>query len=88
MSEFWKTPEGKILSYGIHEHSSGLGYINNAVSFINTLIEKDNVKLEFKDEETKEWFFKCLQNIKDGKVKARDSVDYIYTEIKKLKEDD
>tara|TARA_R110000850_G_scaffold34024_1_gene92221 strand:- start:30292 stop:30561 length:270 start_codon:yes stop_codon:yes gene_type:complete len=83
---FWKTPEGKILSYGIHEHNSGLGYINNSLSIINTLIEQGGIKIQFNDEESEKWFNNSLKRIKEGKVKCRKSMDYVYEEIKKLKE--
>jgi hypothetical protein len=84
MGEFWSTPTGKILSYGIHEHNSGLGYIVNSVSIIKKLINNGSIKLDFEDKESEEYFNKSIDRILLGKVKCRKSIDYIYEEIKKI----
>lgn len=83
---FWKTDEGKILSYGIHEHNSGLGYINNSISLIKKLIERKQINITFKDIEIEDIFNRNFKMLEEGKIKCKESVDYIYKEIKALKE--
>ena len=74
---FWKTKIGKILSYGIHEHNSGLGYIVNNIK----LLEKDllSEKPMFSKKEHKEMF----ESVRKGVEKSKKSIDYIYENIKK-----
>lgn len=89
-TNFWKTPEGKIISYAIHEHNSGLGYIMNNLSFIKLLIENKNIEIkgthesDAVNEKTLKDFHRALERIKDGKVKCKDSMDYVYTKLKEL----
>lgn len=76
---FWKTPEGKIISHGIHEHNSGLGIINNYIRWFEYSLEKGI-------QHSKEEQLEVLARMRDGKVKCRESIDYIYIELKKLQE--
>lgn len=73
---FWKTESGKIMSHGVHEHNSGMGYIINAVSFISE--EFDSGKL------TKESLDKYLDIILKGKIKSQDGMDYIYEKLAEI----
>lgn len=79
MKKFWDTEEGKILMHGIHDHSHGLQYINSALSIIGRTLESEG---ELDVEELK----KDLELIEKGRDKCKDSIDYIYKEIKELKE--
>ena len=82
--DFWKTPEGKIMSYGIHEHNSGLGYIINNLRYIELLIEKGHIEIKGTDENYMKDFNNSLTKIREGKEKCKDSMDYVYTKIKEL----
>lgn len=75
---FWKTPEGKILSHGIHEHNSGLGILQNYIKWFEYSL-KNNI------EHSKEEQLKVLDSMKNAKTKCSESMDYVYEEIKKLK---
>jgi hypothetical protein len=87
---FWKTPEGKIMSYGIHEHNGGLANINHSVEFIKKLIQEGKIKIKGTDEieilndKYIERFMASLERILDGKDKCRDSMDYVYTKLKEI----
>lgn len=74
--EFWKSNEGKILNYGIHEHIHACSRITRNIK----LIKRDFDKL------SKEEIFKKLDIIFESKEKCKGCLDYIYTEIKKLSE--
>lgn len=83
MRGFWKTKIGKILSYAIHEHNSGLGYISNRITFIKDALNSSRVRLEG-DKEYINIITKYFNDIIKAKEKCKKSVDYIYEEIKKL----
>jgi len=85
--EFFKTERGKILSYGIHEHNSGLGIAKNYISLVNILLEKESIILSG-DEETKKLFKDSILKIRESLNKCQSSVDYIYENIKKLEPED
>jgi uncharacterized coiled-coil protein SlyX len=85
--DFWKTPEGKIMSYGIHEHNSGLGHIINNLRYIELLIEKRHIEIKFNDEKYMKDFNDSLVKIRQGKEKSKDAMDYVYTKIKELTND-
>jgi len=76
---FWKTPEGKILGHGIHEHNSGLGIISNYLKHLKYIIENDL-------EKDKDDLLKVLESIEKARIRCRESMDYIYTNIKELNE--
>ena len=82
MSNFWKTKEGKVFSHAIHERNSSLGYIVNAVGYIELLLKSKDVKITFDSEKNKENFYSSLESIRKGKEKCKESVDYAYIEIK------
>lgn len=82
MSKFWKTKTGKILSYGLHEHSSGLGYISTGKSLMDKLIKNGSVTLSFKDKETEEMYTHSFELVLKGKDKCKKSIDYIYENLK------
>lgn len=77
--DFWKTPEGKILSYGIHEHNSGSSYISSAVKIIQRMI---NIGLIQANEEYMKDLLDQLDIILKGKEKQKESIDYIYSQFK------
>ena len=73
---FWKTDEGKILSYGVHEFVGATSLIGAVI----TLITK------YPDQFTKEEIIEKLKPLKDRDLKrANDAIDYIYKEMRKLK---
>ena len=79
MDEFRKTPEGKVLMYGIHEHSNGLCRIGSNLSLLEKYMEKgtvDNEKL-----------LKLIESIVDGQKKCKESIDYIYENIKAINDE-
>lgn len=79
---FWHTKIGKILSYGIHEHNSGLGYIISSLKYVETLEKQGDIVISFKDDKTKERYYKSMALIRSGKEKCKTSMDYIYTKLK------
>jgi hypothetical protein len=85
MSNFWKTPEGKILSHTIHEHSHGLSHIINSIRLIERLVEKG--KITFSDKETEDMLLRSLKSMEDGKIKCKESVDYCYNKFKEKQEE-
>lgn len=74
MTKFWDTEEGKILSHGIHEHSSGLGMIINELNYIELLTKKEKI--------TKNDYEISFNRIKDGRNKCKEAMDYIYNKFK------
>lgn len=79
MKKFWDTEEGKILMHGIHDHSHGLQYINSALNVIMRTIE-------YEEELDVEQLKKDLELIERGRDRCKESIDYIYKELKELKE--
>ena len=73
---FWNTKTGKILSHGIHEHSSGISLIKANLN----LLAKDFVR----DEKcfSKEDHERMMKTCKNSLQKCKDSIDYIYTKLK------
>lgn len=94
MDKFWNTDRGKILSYGIHEHNSGLGHISNSVSYIKNQIEQGTIKIVPNNENKRiaendlKNFNNCLDRILKGREKCKDSMDYVYEEVKKIEKID
>jgi hypothetical protein len=87
MDKFWNTKEGKILSYGIHDHSHGLSYISNGIAIIKRRIENKSLIITGTDEAIDDFNY-YLDFILKGKTKCKESIDYIYSESKKLRENE
>lgn len=79
-TNFWQTPVGKILGYGIHEHSSGIGLIKTSVALLKKMKENGNL--------TDDELTKYLDLIDKRSKKCVEAIDYIYTELKKLQENE
>lgn len=80
-TNFWETKIGKILSHGIHEHNSGLGYIQNGKSLLMKefkLAQED----ELSEISFQILFDKNMATIRKGQDKCKESIDYIYKNLK------
>ena len=76
ITSFWKTDIGKILSYGIHEHSNALCMLQTSCSLIKIGIEKGTL--------TNTELLEYIDKIKAKGKTCAESIDYIYEQIKKL----
>ena len=74
MDEFWKTPTGKILGNGVHDHAGGLSLAGANIYIIEILIKNGEL--------TNEELIKRLESIKKALKVCKESMDYIYTGIK------
>lgn len=78
---FWDVPEGKVMAHGIHEHNSGLSYIINSC----TWLEK-HIKINYPEVASDEKAMKAIQNIRSGKEKCKEAMDYVYVKFKEKHE--
>jgi len=74
IKRFWDTEEGKIVSYGMHEHGGATCNIGANIQLLQMRLEKGNLS----NEELKDRLEKMSNSLK----KADDAVDYIYTKFK------
>ena len=65
----------KLLMYFIHEHSNGLSFITNTIASLR-------IELESGREITSEFIQKKIDFLQIGKNRCKESVDYLYTELK------
>ena len=70
--EYYKTEEGKLVHYLIHEHNNGMSIIGVNLRLLELRIEKG---LDLKLDE-------IINAIKNGMKKSSDGVDYLYTKLK------
>ena len=75
--KFWDTKIGKILSYGIHEHNSGIALTKGNVALAIKMLKMPN-------HYTIDEVIERLEISKKHFKKCKDSIDYIYSEVKKL----
>lgn len=74
--EYYKTEEGKLVHYLIHEHNNGMSIIGVNLKLLEMRMEKG---LDLKLEE-------IIENIKHGIKKSSDGVDYLYVKLKEKHE--
>ena len=74
--EYYKTEEGKLVHYLIHEHNNGMSVIGVNLKLLEMRMEKG---LDLKLEE-------IIENIKQGIKKSSDGVDYLYVKLKEKHE--
>ena len=73
--KFWQTPEGKIISHGLHEHVNAIAIIGQRINFI----------LRHPEEYDKEKLLETLRGFQPQLKRSNDAMDYVYEETKKLK---
>lgn len=74
--EYYKTEEGKLVHYLIHEHNNGMSVIDVNLKLLEMRMKKG---LDLKLEE-------IIENIKYGIKKSSDGVDYLYVKLKEKHE--
>lgn len=78
MSEFWKTPIGKILGYGVHEHSNGLAVMGTNLSILENKIKAGQYPKELLGD---------VEAMRAALKRCREAMDYVYKNIKGANED-
>ena len=73
--KYYKTEEGKLVHYLIHEHNNGIGTISNAIKGLEFRLDK---KLEISEEELR----KIIEQVRVGIKRSNEGVDYLYTKLK------
>jgi hypothetical protein len=80
MDKFWSTERGKIMAHGIHEHNGGLGLINGTTSLLEMYFKEDK-KISKKEQA------RLIDCFKDSQKRCKESMDYVYNNIKKLEDE-
>ena len=73
--EYYKTEEGKLVHYLIHEHNNGIGIISNAVRGLEFRLDN---KLPIEEEDLR----KIIEWVRSGIKRSNDGVDYLYEKLK------
>lgn len=74
---FIDTERGKVIFHGIHDHNGGMGIIGGTLSLIKNSLESG-------EDIPKEVLLQYVDMMSKGIKRSQDSIDYIYSEIKRL----